>query len=65
MNLKHVAHSLVGLWVFLQDPQSRNERGLSQSVEIALLVAGAAAVGIAIVAAIQAYVIPRVTNLPG
>ena len=42
-------------------PRSRNERGLSQSVENAILLAGAVAIATAVIIAITAYV---QANLP-
>ena len=55
-------HQLVGLIVSLQQaPRIRDERGLSQSTENAILLAGAAAIAIISVTAITAYV---TKNLP-
>ena len=48
--------AVVGLFVFLRDPQVRNERGLSQSAENAILLAGAVAIAGAIIVGITAYV---------
>ena len=59
MSLEQLTHSLVGLLVFLRDPQRRDERGLSQSTENALLLAGAAAIAGAIVLVISNYVSSR------
>ena len=63
MTLRHLAHGLVGLWVFLSGPRPRDQRGLSQSVETALLVAGAVTIGLGIVAAITAFVRSRLAGL--
>ncbi len=46
-------HTLIG---FLLSPPRRDEKGLSQSTENALLLAGAVAVGMAIVTAVTLYV---------
>ena len=46
-------HTVVG---FLLSPSRRDERGLSQSTENALLLAGAVAVAAAVVAAVTAFV---------
>jgi hypothetical protein len=53
----------VGLWVFLRDPEWQRDadRGLSQSAEIAILLAGAVLVAGVVVAAITAFV---KANLP-
>jgi hypothetical protein len=50
---------LVSVLVFLREPSFRNERGLSQSAENAILLAGAVAIAIAIIAAIRAFVLSR------
>lgn len=62
MKYSHLAHWLVGVLVLAKDPQARNERGLSQSAENAILLAGAVGIAIAIIAAIRAFVLSR---LPG
>lgn len=51
-----VVHHIVGLAVELKQPRIRNERGLSQSTENAILLAGAAAIALIIVTVITAYV---------
>jgi TRAP-type uncharacterized transport system fused permease subunit len=56
MNVKLLGNYLVGLIVFLQDPRSRSERGLSQSAENAILLAGAVAVAGVIISVITVYV---------
>lgn len=56
MYLKYVAHYLVGLFLFVQNPQSRAERGLSQSAENAILLAGAVVVAGVVIAAMKAFV---------
>jgi hypothetical protein len=48
-----LVHTVVG---FLLSPPRRDERGLSQSTENALLLAGAVAVAAAVVAAVTAFV---------
>ena len=50
-------HHLVGLIVSLQQaPRTRDERGLSQSTENAILLAGAVAIAITIVGIVTAFV---------
>ena len=56
MLVKQVASYLVGLLVFIQNPQVRDHRGLSQSAENAILLAGAVAVASAVIAAITVFV---------
>jgi len=52
---------VLGLYTFLQDPRSRDERGLSQSTENAILLVGAVTIAGAVIAIIGAYVR---SNLP-
>lgn len=53
-------HTTIGLFVQLLMPKSsRDERGLSQSTENAILLAGAAAIALAIITAITLYVNDR------
>jgi len=59
MNPKNLLPAVVGLLVLLKDPRTRNERGLSQSAENAILLAGAVAVALIVVTAITAYVSGR------
>ena len=62
MNTSQLKCYLVGLWVFVQDPvagrdsTSPDERGLSQSAEMAILLAGAVLVAGTIVTAITIFV---------
>ncbi|HRA75729.1 MAG TPA: hypothetical protein PLE12_05790 [Propionicimonas sp.] len=56
-------HQLVGLIVSLQQaPRVRDERGLSQSTENAILLAGAAAIALVVITAITAYVTDRLPS---
>jgi hypothetical protein len=59
MKLSNLVLSTVGLLVLLKDPRSRNERGLSQSAENAILLAGAVAVAMIVIGAITTYVSGR------
>ena len=59
MKLRSLALTALGLLVLLKDPRTRNERGLSQSAENAILLAGAVAVAIIVVSAITGYVSAR------
>lgn len=61
MKPQQVVHALVGTFLFLRYHR-RDERGLTQSTENAILLAGAVAVAIAVVTAITAYV---KSHLPG
>ena len=44
------------MMVLLKDPQPRDERGLSQSAETAIIIAGAVAIATVVVALISTYV---------
>jgi tRNA threonylcarbamoyladenosine modification (KEOPS) complex Cgi121 subunit len=57
MLIRHLANYLVGLVVFVQHPETRAERGLSQSAENAILLAGAVSIAIAVIVAIKAFVL--------
>ena len=56
MNAKSLVLSVVGLLVLLRDPRRRDERGLSQSAENAILLAGAVTVALIVIGAITTYV---------
>lgn len=59
MNVKSLVLSAVGLLVLLKDPRTRDQRGLSQSAENAILLAGAVAVALIVIGAITTYVSGR------
>ena len=59
MNAKSLVLSAVGLLVLLREPRRRNERGLSQSAENAILLAGAVTVALIVIGAITTYVTGR------
>ena len=56
MFVKHCALSLLGLFVLLKEPCKRDERGLSQSAENAILLAGAVAIAIVVITVLTSYV---------
>lgn len=62
MTITRLTHAVVGLLVVLKDLPRRDERGLSQSAENAILIAGAVAIAVAIVAAIRAFVLSRLPS---
>lgn len=59
MNVRTLLLSAVGLLVLLKQPGRRNERGLSQSAENAILLAGAVTVALIVIGAITTYVTGR------
>ena len=56
MNPKQLTSAIVGMLVLLKNPQARDERGLSQSAETAIIIAGAVAIATVIVALVTAFV---------
>lgn len=54
--MKVLIPSLLGLWLQLTSPRPRDERGLSQSTENAILLAGAVTIALIIVGAITLFV---------
>ncbi|GAA1429424.1 hypothetical protein GCM10009616_11460 [Microlunatus lacustris] len=56
MTVKSLLLATVGLLVLLKDPGRRDERGLSQSAENAILLAGAVTVALIVIGAITTYV---------
>ena len=63
MNRKHITATLVGMMVLLRDPRSRDERGLSQSAETAIIIAGAVAIATVVVALITTYVRTKLAEI--
>jgi hypothetical protein len=63
VNIKHIAATLVGVMVLLKDPQARDERGLSQSAETAIIIAGAVAIATVVVALISSYVRTKLAEI--
>lgn len=54
--------TLLGLWLQVTRPAVRDERGLSQSTENAILLAGAVAIALIIVGAITVFVQDRLPS---
>lgn len=52
---EHIA-TFVGILTLLKDPPPKDERGLSQSAETAIIVAGAVAIALVVVALVTAFV---------
>ena len=63
MSLKHHVAVLVGLLSLFKDPPPRDERGLSQSAETAIIVAGAVAIAIVVVALVRAFVVSELGKI--
>jgi len=56
MMFTRLLQSAAGLLVLLTDPHRRDQRGLSQSAENAILLAGAVTVALIVIGAITSYV---------
>ena len=56
MTVKSFILATVGVLVLLKEPGRRDERGLSQSAENAILLAGAVTVALIVIGAITTYV---------
>ena len=63
MKFKYIAATLMGIAVLLKDPQPRDERGLSQSAETAIIIAGAVAIATVVVALISSYVRTKLAEI--
>jgi hypothetical protein len=63
MHPKQLATTLLGMLVLLKNPRTRDERGLSQSAETAIIVAGAVAIATVIVALITAFVQAKLAKI--
>jgi hypothetical protein len=63
MTFKKRAAVLVGFLSLLKDPPPRDERGLSQSAETAIIVAGAVAIALVVVALIRAFVVSELGKI--
>lgn len=63
MKSKQLAATLIGMIVLLKDPRSRDERGLSQSAETAIIIAGAVAIATVVVALITTYVRTKLAEI--
>lgn len=64
MLIRHFTLSFIGLMVAIGQPPKRDERGLSQSAETAILVAGAVTVALIVVGLITVYVRTKINAIP-
>jgi hypothetical protein len=73
MVVKQLALTALGLFILVQDPavkgpkvstsRGRDERGISQSAESAILLAGAVAIAVVVVALITAFVRSKLAEI--
>ena len=61
--MKHQLATLLGWWVDLEHRPARDERGLSQSTEVAILLGAAVLVALAILAFVTGYVHDRLAEI--
>lgn len=64
MTIQRLTANLVGLYLFLKNPESRSERGLSQTAETAILIGAAVAVATLIGTLVTKYVQKKMNGLP-
>ncbi len=62
MRIKRYAASILGILMLLRRPETRNERGLSQSAEGAILIGAAVAVALVIAVFLKGYVSSHLPN---
>ena len=62
MQIKRYAVSILGLLMLMRRPETRNERGLSQSAEGAILIGAAVAVALVIAVFLKSYVNSHLPN---
>jgi hypothetical protein len=62
MQIKRYAASILGILMLLRRPEARNERGLSQSAEGAILIGAAVAVALVIAVFLKGYVNSHLPN---
>jgi len=62
MQIKRYAVSIIGLLMLLRRPEIRDERGLSQSAEGAILIGAAVAVALVIAVFLRGYVNSHLPN---
>ena len=62
MQIKRYAVSIIGLLMLLRRTETRNERGLSQSAEGAILIGAAVAVALVIAVFLRGYVNSHLPN---
>lgn len=61
--MRTVVMSLAGLLILLKDRDSRDERGLSQSAETAILIAGAVTVALILIGLVTTFVRSKMAGI--
>ena len=63
MTFKQRAAVLAGILTAFKESPQRDERGLSQSAETAIIVAGAVAIALVVVALVRAFVVSELGKI--
>ena len=63
MIIKQRLASMFGLYLMLKDPPVRNERGLSQSAETSILIAGAVGVALLVISLLTRFVRAKMAEI--
>lgn len=63
MIIKQRVATLLGLYLMLRDPPKRDERGLSQSAETSILIAGAVGVALLVISLLTRFVRAKMAEI--
>ena len=63
MIIKQRVATLLGLYLMLRDPPKRDERGLSQSAETSILIAGAVGIALLVISLLTRFVRAKMAEI--
>ena len=63
MIIKQRVATLIGVYLMLRDPPKRDERGLSQSAETSILIAGAVGVALLVITLLTRFVRAKMAEI--
>ena len=63
MIIKQRVATLLGVYLMLRDPPERDERGLSQSAETSILIAGAVGVALLVIGLLTRFVRAKMAEI--
>ena len=63
MIIKQRVATLLGVYLMLRDPPKRGERGLSQSAETSILIAGAVGVALLVISLLTRFVRAKMAEI--
>ena len=63
MIIKQRVATLLGVYLMLRDPPKRDERGLSQSAETSILIAGAVGVALLVITLLTRFVRAKMAEI--